>query len=272
MAKLDLQLRRTAHPIRGTHWRPPSHVERHGEVLTLEQLRDLLSSGSLSPQPIAVEDPYKRQRLAGEFVIDPLSLVIMHRTTREMPMSTYVRLAPLVLVAAGVKFGEGVSVGTRSELRPGSSLEGGVRVGRYAVVGKGAQLGRCAMVGGGAYTAAGVQLMRDAALGIRSTAEKGCVVAQGAVVGLHSSLQRGAFIGPGAVVGDEVRAGRFVRIHDGAIIGDEVDLSPYAVIGAGAVVGAGATVGECGAVMPTGWVRPGEHIPGRYELSQKNLN
>jgi acetyltransferase-like isoleucine patch superfamily enzyme len=172
---------------------------------------------------------------------------------------------PGTTLGSGCVVEDGVVLGKRPRLRPGSSAAGevaGLSVGDDAticcgaVVYAGATVGRAAIVGDQA------QLRERATLGDRSVLGRGSTIDFGARVGRRVSIQTlvyvtagsvvedDVFIGPGVVTTNDHTMGRHPRgeplagpvLRRGCRIGGGAVLTPGVIVGEEAFVAAGAVV------------------------------
>jgi hypothetical protein len=149
-----LQFVRSDEYVRGTHWRPLSHILVNHEHLTGDRLHDALSDGSLSPKNIQVEDPYHQGRFLDDYFIDPFTEIVMHKKAADVPISTLVNLSSFAVLGAGVRLGERVTIRGLTELRPRAHVEDDAYIEERSLIGK------AALVGAGGYVSRAVTLVR----------------------------------------------------------------------------------------------------------------
>lgn len=266
--KQPLYLRRAQPMHPRTRWRPISHVEMNGERLRDDQLRDHLLSGSMSEKPIKVESPYDRGKFVGKFVVEPLTLIVRHKETKGLPYSMYLHEHPLAVIWPHVRIAEGVEIGQRSEIRQYARIDRDSQIGERAVVDKQTHIGSDAAVGSAVFVGNYSRLADNVKVGLGTRVEKETLIGLDAHVGMQVRLERGTYIGANTFIDDGAEIGRSVRIREDVVIGERASISHYTVVGAGAIIGAEAVVGEQACLMPTAWVRAGEHVPGRAESLQ----
>jgi UDP-3-O-[3-hydroxymyristoyl] glucosamine N-acyltransferase len=265
LANNKLVLERENKPVKGTYWRPASHVSLRGERLSGDQLADFLSTGNTHPKPIEVVDPYNKRNKIGNFVIDTITQTVWDKQLERKHRDHAITTGPLALLWNNVRLGDGISIGELSEVRPGAQVHDNAKIGIYSHLGKHGVVEAGAEVGGFVWIGPNAQIRKLASVATGSVFEKDCKVGSSSTVGAQTKMQKGVELGRDVWMDDRVLLERYTHINAGAIIGESVHVSPYGVVGAGAVVGAEAVIGEAGSVMPTGFVLAGQVVPSRQQ-------
>lgn len=264
--KNQLRLVRQAEALPNTWWRPLSHVERDGERLSVDQLRDLMNSTMLLQRAIEVEDPYERGRWIGGFGLSSMSLAVV--ALRGAKIDSAVEgagLGPLSVIWAKGRIADEVTVGSFSEVRQGVILRRGVHIGDRSVIGKYVSIDEGSKVGSAIYIGNYTTIGADASVGTGTMISQDCQVGKEVEIGMQNNLARRVALGEAALLGDSVHIARDSRIHAGVTIGDEAMISAYTVINERAIIGAGAQVGTGNELAPSAWILAGQVVPDRID-------
>lgn len=268
----DLQIERAEQAFPGTHWRPIARMTLNGERLNHQQLRDELSAREYTD--IAVEDPYRRGHLLGDFVINRGTLVVAHR--KSVATVEGVEIGPLSVVHKNVRLPQptqedetttaqpNLLVGTLVELQPGVVVTPGVRIGDRTAVLKGTVVKPWAHLSSVVFAGSQGIYGPGSRIGTGSVIEKDVQFAEDVSVGRQVHVQRAATVFERTTLDDGAQIGRHVRIHPDTTIGEAATIGHYTVVEEGAIVGAEAVVGDFTHRMP-GWVLAGQYIPGRHD-------
>lgn len=258
-----LRLHRGTSRIRGTHWRHVSHLTWGKLELNEADLREVLSyDNDMYVRRVEVEDPYRRNKFIGGFLLDPRTWAVIHRANAHIALPGYADLGKFSVIWPNAKVAEGVSLGSATEVRPDARIESGVEIADRSLVNKYARVRQSSKIGSMVFLGTGVQIGREAKI------SSGTHIARNVSIGDEvefyqgrTRIEQAATLGSLGTYGSSVFIGHHVRIADRVTVGDEVKIAPYTVIEGPSIIGAGQVIGEFGADYPTAFVQSGTFLP-----------
>ncbi len=157
--------------------------------------------------------------------------------------------------------GEGVSVGNNSKIRRGSIVGNNVTVGTDTTIARGASLGDDSQLGNNSRLARNTGVGTGVNIGNGVSINRGSQLGNNTQVGDNTRISRNNQIGTNVLIGNDVRVRRNTQIGDGTQIGNNTRIRRNAIVGNNVTIGNNVIIGR-NAVIAEGAVIPdGTVIP-----------